>query len=159
MRSRPALRPRGACATLVLAVASKDQRSRGGGRGLGYGLLAVLVALLVAYLGRCLPGFGTGGAPASGPPQAEDPAVEAAPEPAVAEASDEPLALTVRGDSCVQGTAAAVPCESACDALSDEPDKSRPVVVNAAHGTHAAVERLRTCLEGAGFSNVVVRTE
>jgi hypothetical protein len=142
-------------------MARSNERGGRGGRTMGLGLLAVLAALLIAYLGRCLPGFGTGGgAPASGPTSPETPAADAKETPEKpAEPADPTIAFTVTGDTCAAGDAAAVPCEALCAALPGEHDTASPVVVHAAHGTHAAVERLRECLGQAGFSKVVVRTE
>lgn len=137
----------------------KDQPTRRGGRGLTLGLLAVLIALLVAYLGRCLPGFGVGGSPSSGPPTSEERAAEPAAAPPDTKADDAPIVIDVRGDACTRGTDPAIPCEALCEALVAQPKADRAVVVNAAQGTHASVERVRACLEQAGFSNVAVRTE
>lgn len=139
-------------------MSRSKQRSGGGGRTIGFGLLAVLVALLVAYLGRCLPGFGTGGAPSTGPATPDTPATDTrAKQPADTDAST--IAFTVRGDTCAVGDQEAVACDTLCASLPGEYDTARPVVVNAAHGTHSAVERLRECLGAAGFSNVALRTE
>jgi hypothetical protein len=139
-------------------MSRSKQRTGGGGRTLGFGLLAVLVALLVAYLGRCLPGFGTGGAPSSGPTNPDTPTAEDEPKrPADTVAAT--ISFTVRGDTCAVGDEEAVACETLCASLPGEHDTARPVVVNAAHGTHSAVERLRECLEQAGFSNVALRTD
>lgn len=142
-------------------MARRSERAGRGGRTIGLGLLAVLAALLIAYLGRCLPGFGTGGgAPSSGPTSPETPARDANERPETpADPADATIVFTVKGDACASGDAAAVPCETLCGALPGEHDTASPVVVNAAHGTHAAVERLRECLGQAGFSRVVVRTE
>jgi hypothetical protein len=139
-------------------MSRSKQRTGGSGRMIGLGLLAALVALLVAYLGRCLPGFGTGGAPSSGPTSPDTPSAEEDPKrPGDTIAAT--IAFTVRGDTCAVGDEEAVACQTLCASLPGEHDTARPVVVNAAHGTHSAVESLRKCLAQAGFSNVVLRTE
>ena len=78
-------------------MSRSKQRTGGGGRTIGFGLIAVLVALLVAYLGRCLPGFGTGGAPSSGPTCPEAPAAERATQADPEQGASAPETETGRG--------------------------------------------------------------
>lgn len=147
------------------AVASRPapQKERRGGPPLALAGVAALVALAIAYLGDCLPGFGTGGAgssPSSSTPAANEPAPEAA-EPAGAR-----VVITVQGDRCRLGAAEPVACPELCATLEPKaqaeapPAKAERVVeIDASAGSHGAVEDLRACLTKAGFTAVHIRSE
>ena len=119
--------------------------------------VVLLIALLAAYLSDCIPGFGSGGE--LGTPSSEAPAAPSSPSkaPVAGEAGGDRIGITVQGDQCRRGQAAAVPCADLCASLDRTP--SATIDIDATQGRHGAVEELRKCLKDAGFTHVRVHSE
>jgi hypothetical protein len=135
-------------------------KKKSGGRVPLFAALVAALGLLVAHLLDCLPGFGTGGDPATGVPA--EPEHEDEPDPElVGKVDEEPearAAVVVRGAECQLG-GEPTPCDAVCERLQADSDPSRGIDVDATHGSHGAVEALVRCLTEAGFANVEVRSE
>lgn len=120
--------------------------------------LAAIVAIAAAYLGNCMPGMGSGGSEGSATEESTKPAEPKAAAEADKSAAAGTTAVTVVGERCSVGDQDPAGCAAVCEKLGKAPDKGT-VEIDAAKGTHGAVESLRTCLTQAGFSNVVVRSQ